>query len=347
MKERFVQPFGNGTTAIYAALRALGCRNRLVMLPANICPSVISAIYQSSNVPFFVDIERERWGLDPEAVARDVAQAGAVIAVHMFGIPCHIERIAAACKGPSVPVIEDCAQAEGAKIGGVRVGSFGDIAVFSYGAGKIIGAGGGGAASALDPELARALSAEHDALAHGTGSDAHAELGREYKRVYNRYYPAQQDDQRLAFDALLRGLAPRLLARHDASRDAIVSQGQATLVQNVAERMRKVREYTRLLGGLPGVEIIGFPEGAAPWRFNLLLDFDARQKVLKTLLAAGANVSSWYPDISGFLPANSFRATPIANSLWLDRHVLNLWVDEATNIADIQATCERVKQCLR
>ena len=343
---RFVQPFGNGTTAIYAALRALGCRDRPVMLPANICPSVISAIYRSSNIPFFVDIERERWGLDPEAVAREVAQAGAVIAVHMFGIPCHIGRIVAACEAHGVPVIEDCAQAEGALVDSLPVGSFGDIAVFSYGAGKIISAGGGGAASTRDAELFRALGSEHDALPEGSGDDVHAELGRAYKRLYNNNYPALPGEHRQEFDALLRSLAPRVLARHDASRDAIVAREHATLKLNVSERLRKAREYRRLLADLPGVGFIEFPEGSAPWRFNLLLEFEVRHKLLKEFLAAGANVSSWYPDISGFLPPGTFRAAPIANSVWLDKHVLNLWVDDATTDADIRATCVRVKEWL-
>lgn len=344
--ELLVRPFGNGTTAIYAALRALGCRNRPVMLPANICPSVISAIYQSSNIPFFVDIERERWGLDPDEVARNAAQAGAVIAVHMFGIPCRIGPISAACRAQGVPLIEDCAQAEGARIDGVPVGRFGDIAVFSYGAGKIISAGGGGAAATRDPALFRALGAEHDALPDISGDEAHGRIGDAYKRLYNGHYPASLDEHRGAFDALLRKLAPRLLVRHDDSRDAIVARGHANLKQNIAERLRKAREYRRLLAKLPGAGFIDFPEGSAPWRFNLLLKFDARQRLLKEFLAAETNVSSWYPDISCFLPPDSFRATLIPNSAWLDRRVLNLWLDDATTDADIRATCARLERCL-
>jgi perosamine synthetase len=342
----FVQPFGNGTTAIYAALRALKCRDRSVILPANICPSVISAIYHTSNVPFFVDIERDRWGLDPELLARHVESAGAVIAVHLFGIPCYIDRIVAACRAKKVPVIEDCAQAEGASYQGQTVGTFGDIAVFSYGAGKIISIGGGGAATTSDEGLFRALKSEHERLPHASNEAAHSELSRKFKQLYNNQYPSMPGESRRQFDSLLREIASCLLSRHDPSRDNAIAQGRATLKSNISARFKKVRVYKNLLSGLPGVEFVGFPKGSAPWRCNLLLDFETRQTVLKRMLAAGANVSSWFPDMSDFLDPASFTSTSLTNSQWLDRRVVNLWVDSTTTDDDVNGTGARISAIL-
>ncbi len=101
--------FGNGTSAVYASLVALRCQGRKVVVPANICPSVIAAIYASGNLPCFVDLEKERFGLDPSALERVIDDAGAVIAVHLFGTPCRIDELSALCRTRRVPLVEDCA----------------------------------------------------------------------------------------------------------------------------------------------------------------------------------------------------------------------------------------------
>jgi dTDP-4-amino-4,6-dideoxygalactose transaminase len=338
----FASYFGNGTSAIYAALRAFGCRDQWVALPANICPSVIAAIRESSNRPLFVDIERTSCGLAPEALATVIGELGAVIAVHAFGIPCRIAELSLLCSVHGVPLIEDCAQAEGARINGVPVGGSGDVAVFSYGAGKILDLGGGGASLTRDAALLEKLEAEHRLLPVFTGEAASAGLGKLLKDYYNGNYPDDLDRIRDPFTdyleehghALLRGVDERQLAR--------IEQGRQALQENIRARHAKCARYEALLKAAPQLEILRFPPQAAPWRFNLLVEPALRNWLLRSLLREGRRVSSWYTDLSAFMRADSWRGTDLTNSRWLSDRILNFWVDESTADADIVETCARL-----
>ncbi len=228
------------------------------------------------------------------------------------------------------------------------VGSYGDISVYSYGAGKIISVdGGGGAASTRAAQLAEALRRVHDSLPRTHGELALEDVGQLYKHLYNRYYPDRLHPVRRAFALFLRDIGPALLCRHDPARDADIGRGKAELEANVRERLRKCAAYRRQLAGIRGIEIPEPLAGSAPWRYNLFLGHDARQRVLRALLAEGFKVSSWYPEITRFLDPDSYTATGLGASTDLGDTVLNLWVDSATTEADIERVCRRVVELVR
>lgn len=335
--------FGNGTSALYAVLLALGCNGKLVALPATICPSVVAAVFATGNTPYFVDIERTRFGLDPAALDSVLPKVSCVVAVHAFGIPCKIDAIAPLCRQHGVALIEDCAQAEGATYHGEPVGTFGDAAIFSYGAGKIISAGGGGAAT-FDPVLGESIAREYKALPAFGDQQAGHELANFYKFFYNNLYPDRLGPYRAVFSQLLRELGPRLLQREQPDLAATIKAGQDTLAENVRLRMEKAAEYARLLASMEGIEILEFPVGAVPWRFNAHFPFEERQFVLRRLLREGWSVSSWYPDISQFMDPETYLATPLPNSVWLGNGILNLWVDAGTTEGFMKHTVRRLHE---
>lgn len=149
---------GNGTDALYLALRALGIgAGDEVITVAHTFIATSEAISQTGAKPVFVDIEEDTMLMSPDAVAAAVTpQTKAIIAVHLYGQPCDMGRIMAIANQHNLKVIEDAAQAHGARWNGQRVGTLGHVACFSFYPGKNLGAyGDGGAVVSNDEDLTK------------------------------------------------------------------------------------------------------------------------------------------------------------------------------------------------
>lgn len=333
--------FANGTTALAGALVAAGCRGRLVGIPAAVCPSVPAAVMAAGSIPVLLDIESERLGLCPAALDRAAPRLSGVVAVHAYGVPCRLEEITAVCRRHGLPLIEDCAQAEGA--GGT--GMLGDVVVFSYGAGKILDLGGGGRAITGNRTLAEGLTAFARSL--GLAADPHAgdELGQMYKFLYNRHFPAGLESYAFIMPRLMERLGLAQLGRADGGIVARVAAGRARLDSELSVRRTKARLYGERLEGAPGMVPMSCPSQTAPWRFNLALDPARRDRVFKVLLAEGWRVSTWYPSAAPFMGL-SHIIEPLPNAERLGAEILNLPLDAATSEAEISALCDRLSRLM-
>ncbi|HEY2620151.1 MAG TPA: DegT/DnrJ/EryC1/StrS family aminotransferase [Acetobacteraceae bacterium] len=159
---------GNGTDALALALRALGVGpGTSVVTVSHTAVATVAAIEMVGATPVLIDIEPDCYTMDPGELAEVLARppAGtpairAVIPVHLYGQPAAIEPIVAACRRHGVAVIEDCAQAHGATIAGRKVGTFTEVATFSFYPTKNLGAlGDGGMLATQDAELAADIAA--------------------------------------------------------------------------------------------------------------------------------------------------------------------------------------------
>ena len=133
----------NATNGLFLSLKSLGISSGdyVVTVPNTAIPTV-SAIRQAGGIPKFVDVD-EYALLDVtklEAVLDP--QVKAIIPVHLYGYPCDMKNICRIAEKYSIPVIEDCSQAHGSSIEGKKVGSFGDLSVFSFYPTKSLGAFG-------------------------------------------------------------------------------------------------------------------------------------------------------------------------------------------------------------
>lgn len=125
------------------------------------CASIIAA----KAIPVICEID-ESMTLDPDDLEKKITPyTKAVIAVHMRGAPCDMDRITAICKKHNLRLIEDCAQACGGSYKGKALGTFGDVGCFSFQYHKIITAGEGGACITNDARLYDRLMAYHDTAA--------------------------------------------------------------------------------------------------------------------------------------------------------------------------------------
>lgn len=153
----------NGSDALELALRAVGVApGDSVALPANAAMYATGAALACGAEPLFVDVT-EASTLDPAALARACAADAprAVVVTHLYGRLADIGPIARLCADHHVALVEDCAQAHGARAGdGRRAGAFGDAAAFSFYPTKNLGAiGDAGAVVCNDPGLAARLRA--------------------------------------------------------------------------------------------------------------------------------------------------------------------------------------------
>ncbi len=145
----------NGTDAIELALRALEIGSGdLVATVANAGMYSTSAILAIGAKPYFMDVEFVTQSVSFKEVEYAIrAGSKAIVLTHLYGLAIpDVEKISALCRRHNVTVLEDCAQAHGAKLDGKCVGSFGDIASFSFYPTKNLGAVGDGGAIVTDRE---------------------------------------------------------------------------------------------------------------------------------------------------------------------------------------------------
>jgi dTDP-4-amino-4,6-dideoxygalactose transaminase len=169
----------NGTLALDVALKALGIGpgDEVVVTPRTFIAS-ISCIVNAGAVPVFADVESDSGNISAQTIASVLSpRTKAVICVHLAGWPCDMDPIMALASKHDLKIIEDCAQAHGARYKGKPVGSIGHIGAWSFCQDKIMSTGGeGGMVTTNDESLWRAMWSFKD-------------HGKSYEAVYERQHP--------------------------------------------------------------------------------------------------------------------------------------------------------------
>jgi len=138
--------FNSGTSALHAALLALGIKKGdEVLVPSFTFIATANACLMVNAQPKFVDIEEETLGLNPELIDSSITdKCKAVMPIHYAGLPCKIKEICDITRERKIPLIEDAAESLGSKINNKKIGTFGDLAVFSFAGNKVLTTGEGG-----------------------------------------------------------------------------------------------------------------------------------------------------------------------------------------------------------
>lgn len=141
---RFAIGVNNGTSALHLAMLALGIgAGDEVIVPANTFIATAWGVSYVGATPVFVDCLPDTWEIDPaKAEAAITPRTKAIAGVHLYGQPFDIDAIKAICDKHQLFLIEDAAQAQGARYKGRPVGGFGEMACFSFYPGKNLGACG-------------------------------------------------------------------------------------------------------------------------------------------------------------------------------------------------------------
>lgn len=143
--------FDSGRTALYFALKYLNLKpGQEVLVQAYTCVVVINAIIQAGGIPVYVDINAD-FNMNPDDADHKITdQTKAIIIQHTFGNAADLDKLLKISHGHGLLVIEDCAHSLGATYKGRKLGTFGDMAVFSFGSDKIISGVRGGALAVKD-----------------------------------------------------------------------------------------------------------------------------------------------------------------------------------------------------
>ncbi len=221
---------GTGTDALVLALRALGVGpGDEVITASNSFVATAEAIVHAGATPVFVDIDPETYTIDVERIEdRITARTKAIVPVHLYGQPADMHKVLEIARRYELRVIEDAAQAHGARYHGRRVGSIGDAACFSFYPAKNLGAcGDAGAVVTSDPGTAEAVRKLRD----------HGGL-RKYEHDVVGYN-----------------------SRLDALQAAVLQLKLKHLEERNERRRRHAQTYAELLSGIPGIVTPFEPDG--------------------------------------------------------------------------------------
>lgn len=176
---RHAVALANGTVALDLALKGLdiGPGDEVVVTPRTFIASV-SCVVNSGATPVFADVEPDSGNLSARTIAQVLtARTRALICVHLAGWPCDMDPIMDLAGRHGIKVVEDCAQAHGARYKGRSVGSIGDIGAWSFCQDKIMSTGGeGGMVTTNDEAMWRSMWAYKD-------------HGKSFAAVYERQHP--------------------------------------------------------------------------------------------------------------------------------------------------------------
>ncbi len=225
--------FNSGTSALHIAMRLLnvGPGDEVISTPFTFVATSWAISYVGAK-PVYVDIDEATMNLDPKLLERAITpRTKAVMPVHLYGNPFDLDPILAICRKHKLPLVEDAAQAHGAKYRGKPVGTFGAMAGFSFYPGTTLGAcGEGGALTTNSAEFAaRARSLRE----HGSSVRYyHDEVGYNYRMegiqgatlgVKLKHLPAWNQRRRAIarkYDELLKG-TPLRLPRETAGAESV------------------------------------------------------------------------------------------------------------------------------
>lgn len=288
----------NGTVALHLALLALGIgKGDEVIVPTLTYVASVNSITYTGATPVFVDSLRTTWQMDPEDILRKITpHTRAILIVHLYGHPCEMEVIKRIALQHNLLIVEDCAEAFGSIYEGVHVGSFGDIAAYSFYGNKTITTGEGGMVTTNNQyiiEQARRLRGQglamgreywHDIIGYnyrmtnicaaiGLAQLEQADLFLERKRIIARWY---QD--RLA------GLP---LGFHGEAENVVHSYWMCSILVEDPELRDPLREYLRKAG------IETRPVFNPVHKMPMYAHDNSYYKIAEDLSRRGINLPSW------------------------------------------------------
>ena len=287
-------PYGiatsNGTTALHLALGVLGIKpGDEVIVPALTFVATANAVTYTGATPVLADVDPVTWTLDPESVRRQITpRTRAIIPVHLYGHPCDMDPILAVAREHDLWVVEDAAEAHGARYRGRRVGSLGDLACFSFYGNKIITTGEGGMVVTANREWADRAAFLRDHAMLKAPHYYHPEIGYNYRMT---------------------------------NIQAAIGCAQMEEIGTLLERKRTIAEaYRAGLASIPGLTLA--PEAnwawSVFWMYSVLIEPSfgrEREAVREGLWAAGIDSRPFFVPLHELPPYRTADPLPVASRL--------------------------------
>ena len=279
LEKRFAEFFGvrhavaatSGTAALHAAVAStgIGPGDEVITTPVTDMGTIIPIIAQNA-VPVFADIDPDTFNMDAADAERKITdRTRAIIAVHILGQACEIDRIKASAAKRGIRVVEDCAEAALAEYKGLMVGTIGDWGVFSFQQSKHMTTGDGGIAITNDDELAKKAGFFTD-----KGWDRSVGGPRSYVSFGLNY-------------------------RMNELSGAVALAQLGKLGDVVAKRREVAARMTAQMGGIEGIGLPKLIDGArhSYWFYPIKVDYErlgvSNEDFAKALGAEGIMAGTW------------------------------------------------------
>jgi len=325
--QKYAVSFTNGTAALHAAMLAMSIGpGDEVIVPAFTFISTANSPLFVGAKPVFADIEKTTYGLDPADIpSRITSKTKAIMPVHIGGTSCDILEIQKIAKENNLLLIEDAAEAFGAKIDGKFVGSIGDLNMFSFCQNKVITTGEGGMLVTDDANLYQKMK-----------------LVRSHGRADDRDYFSSTE----VFDYISLGYNLRM-----SSITAALGISQLQKVEKIISMRREVaRKYNDALSGLAGLKTPIEKKGCRNvyQLYSILFDTPhARNHVQKSLADKGVMSKVYFDPIYNTQFYKSFGKVSLPATEDISKRILTLPLYPGMSDEDITYVVSIIKGSLK
>lgn len=301
-----------GRLAVYLATRALVSRDRdeVILSPYTI-HDVVNMILAGGGRPVFVDVERDTCNIDASAIAGAITDRTAfILPTHLHGLACDMPAIESEATRRGIPIVEDAAQALGARSAGRRVGGIGHVGVLSFGRAKNINAFFGGAGVTSDPLIVARMREEierfplmaRSRLLKRIALCAAADLATQPVVFRAATFPVLQAGIRRGRSGLsevvqterdpkLRDALPAEYAKRLRPAQARTVVDQLASVDSLSDRRRRTaRIYDEGLREVEGLRLPPWREDGSHVYMQYPVQIESRNEVVKQLALRGFDV---------------------------------------------------------
>lgn len=329
--------FGRARSALLALFETLGLHGRsIILIPSNACPSLLASAWASGAEVRLAPVSAETGITEDASLAdqiRNLAQegrTGAVLLTHLYGFRLDFVLARQAARERGWICIENDANASSF----ASQAPLEDLArIVSFGAGKVLDAGGGGAVITHDAALAAELSQR--AASYPVLDDAAAEA--EHQLMLQRRALRNQGRAAEIEHSLVSELS-QLRFGFDPNTTEKLAAVLAALPAHLAERQDRRALWTRALSGIaPALAPVALDQ-TAPWRLIVKTSPALRDPLVEALRANGFDAGTNYPALTQSFPALTAQDAHPDAELWA-QSVINLWLDERYDSARITAAC--------
>jgi perosamine synthetase len=310
----------SGTTALHLALVAMGIgHGDEVIVPDLTFGASANTVIHAGGTPVFVDVT-DYWNIDPDKIeAAITSRTKAIMPVHLYGQPCDMDPIMDIATRHDLRVIEDCAEALGARYKGQLVGTFGDVGCFSFFSNKVITTGEGGMALTNSNELNNEMQLWRD---HGMSPE---------KRYWHQ----------------VPGFNYRM-----TNIQAAIGVAQLEQIDNFLAHRKKIAAlYTEFLRNIPGITLPAEMDWADNifWLYSILVDENicnvSRDKLMQGLKEEGVETRPVFPALHNQPPfVKNDHTFPVTDKIAMQGMSLP-YSYELTN-DDVKQICELIKKII-
>ena len=309
----YIIPVGSGTSGLFLVLKALGVKNKRVIVPALCCSNVAVAVFAAGAEPYIVDISSKDCNLSPSALKAAMdSNVGAIIAINSFGYPAPIRAIKEIATRYGCPVIEDACQSYGGVLSGEVLGARADVGIISFGHAKAVDYGGGGLVVTTDRQLhARIVSQQSRPASH---------LAWRSRNRLARWL------MRLNEDRVFRVLSEKgLLGYHFPLRGSEHRARWSAFVADLETMKQALHQLPELIGSIRGTVLFEHHDlGWLPWRFSFRVpDATRRHEIEKVFKENAVRFTHLYDPLHVRFPGVSV-ASRLLNAERTREQIINL-----------------------